>query len=104
MPLFLILLLLLLLVIFCFRIPVVFRWIHHFRGTRPRTPSALESGGGYAYRDPFKSVKEGEARTLKGVVGEIMGRREGEEMMLRGGSDGSESPGRVEGLGVWRVE
>lgn len=49
-------------------------------------------------------MKEGEARTLKGVVGEIMGRREGEEMMLRGGSDGSESPGRVEGLGVWRVE
>lgn len=48
-------------------------------------------------------MKEGGARTVQGVVGEIMGRR-GEEMMLRGGSDGSESPGRVGGLGVWRVE
>lgn len=60
-------------------------------------------GGGYAYRDPSKSVKEGGARTVQGVVGEVMGRR-GEETMLRGGSDGSESPGRVGGLGVWRVE
>ena len=48
-------------------------------------------------------MKEGGATTLKGVMGEIM-ERKGEEMMLRGGSDGSESPGRVRGLGVWRVE
>lgn len=73
---------------------------------RPRTPSALESGG-YAYRDPLKGGKEEEKRMLKGVVGEVMGGREvarREETMLRGGSDGGESPGRVGGLGVWRVE
>jgi len=33
----------------------------------------------------------------------MMGRR-GEEMMLRGGSDGGESAGRGGGFGVWRVE
>jgi len=103
MPLLLILFLLLLLFIFCFRISVSSRWIHQLRGPRARTPSALESGGGYAYRDPFKNAKEGEKRTLQGVVGEMMGRR-GEEMMLRGGSDGGESAGRGGGFGVWRVE
>jgi len=103
MPLLLILFLLLLF-IFCFRISVSFRWTQHPQRRRPRTPSALERGG-YAYKD--RSAKDGGARTLQGVVGEVMGRREGlrgDEVMLRGGSDGSESPGRVGGLGVWRVE
>lgn len=96
MSLLLILLILFCLSIFCFRIKAASRWLHYIRGARPRTPSALESGG-FAYKDPFKSGKEGEVDAV------VMGMR-GKETMLRGGSDGSESPVRVGRLGVWRVE